>query len=658
MNDLDPKIRGKLPSLLPYLGFETTKFRLGLSLAKEDTSSRKKTPFPFLVVTESDPVSRLIEARIMTDAGSELERVFVLMQKDEYLLTRDELCPINNQDICEYWQRAFSFYKGTSQDRNLVVLSDQIGEGGELLPFQSLFFCRLKRIFFHPPCPGCGLPLQQCCDNELLSGLGLQPYSTSLKRYLFCPSCFALHGTSDFYVFRLEESDPPILKDGWDLIRGFGLLAGAGKDLNEFPCTECPNHKECYGPDGLVVSRVAPFSFYPFFMLVLGAMSVSALDFLPLISGASFDEIETRLRKKGEFGRINCLKFLKGDSRVKVPFLFAVDDRHFLEVLYLKLSFLAGVTQTTLFEFEACRDAHLRLSMENLWVKLADQSGLLPFFWNFKVRLIDIGRNASGATSLPQLPPSYGLHFLGLVWFYVLLVNAEQNVSKVYRSLAQALNKVSPGDEAGHKDSLNEESDWTFFPENIFWNPTAKTVHRDWHCIWERSLDLGWLLLRVSLNGNRDWSKEKFWQGLEELREEVKMVLFKEKPGADQEVKRSQDEAIRGILLNIMKKWEPGPEVKEEPLEETVVISAKKKEELDKTVVISPSGISKDSRKACEPVRSKSVISTARVGLSQKEPKESEISSKTEDRPEEDLLLAETVIIKPDKAPDKDIDKE
>jgi len=100
----------EMPSLLPYLELTDTKFRLNFSLISQDGSIPEKSPFPFLVISESDPFARLIEARFVTDAGSEIKRVFLLLQKDEYHLTRDELRPFNNQDVDQCWQKAFLFY--------------------------------------------------------------------------------------------------------------------------------------------------------------------------------------------------------------------------------------------------------------------------------------------------------------------------------------------------------------------------------------------------------------------------------------------------------------------------------------------------------------------------------------------------------------------
>lgn len=591
----------EIPSLRPYLEPRGAKFHLEFSLISQDRSVDGKAPFPFLVINESDPLGRLIEARFVTDAGSKIKRVFVLLQKDEYLLPRDELWPVNNQDVDECWQRAFSSYSGKAKDGSVVVLSDQIEKDGRLSPFQSLFYCNQERIFFHPQCPTCGSPLQQCYDDHLLTSLGLQPYLTSLKRYLYCPSCFDLVGESDFFIHALESSDPPILKDRWDLVKEFAQLTEGKKHMDQFPCAKCPNHQECYGADGLALSRIVPVSFYPFHILIFEAMSVNAPDFLSLISGASFEELEAHLAEKQEPGRISCLKSLERDDPVKAPFIFGADQRYFLEVLYLKLSFLGELAQTVFSGLDTYRHPDLGLSLNRIWVKLSDQSGLLPFFWNFRVRLIDVGGSAVKAPFVPQSPPSYGIHFLGLVWFYTLLVNKKQGVSEVYMALEQGLEKMASRDDAS-VETL-PESGWngSCLPENIFWNPESrmgKTLGEDWLQLWEKSLGLGWSLLNASLRGDSKWSIDEFRQGLESLREEVKASLFWQGPvtvghaepklrqalAVDQQEHAPDNEAIHDILVNITERWRADLDVEQH---EIVKDKVEIKDGLEKTVIFS-----------------------------------------------------------------------
>ena len=647
----------QVSSLLPYLDVTYRNFYLKFSLIAQDPSILEKTPFPFLAITDSDPLARLIEAQFLTDAGSEVKKVFLLVQRDQYLLKKDDLSPINNQDIDHSWQEAFSFYSGEKESGSFVILSHQIDERGRLRPLQSLFFCKTTGIFFPPLCPKCGLPLQQCYDDGLLISSGLQPYSTSLKRYLFCPSCVSIN--PDFYVYELESVDPPTLKDRWGLIKGFGLLLESKKQGHPLPCIDCPHHRKCYGPDQLVLSRIVPFSFYPFYLFIFDAMSLNVLDFLSLISGASFEELEAQLKARQELGRISCLKAVQKNGLIKAPFFFERDERYFLEVLYLKLSFLGELIQNIFSGGDVYTHPDLRLSIDRIWVKLTDHGGLLPFFWNFKVRSIDLHRNPIETQSFPKLPASYGLYFLGLVWFYTFLTNKKQSISRVSLSFREGLSQFSSDKNFSFETFLKESCSLTFLPVNIFWNPEGKTINKDWQLLWERSLHLGWSLLKSSFQFDPQWSKETFRQELETLREEVKRRLFRAGPIDEGRAYPSEigadNEAIHDILLGILRKWRTEGEMEREELRETIILSpggakveketlpppvqaTEWKEDIPETVILSPS-------------RPTPTPSFPKVAPSREADKMSVIP-KTEKQPEDDVLT-ETVILGPGKVRDK-----
>jgi len=135
-------------SLFPYLQSCRHPFSLKISLHAENPSVLEKSHFPFLIIHDSDPFTRLLEAKLVTNAGVEFCNLFALVQKDQYLLTPNELWPVTNKDVENSWQSAFDFHQGAKQKDSLVLLSDQIGDRGRFQPLQSLFFCKTRKVFF------------------------------------------------------------------------------------------------------------------------------------------------------------------------------------------------------------------------------------------------------------------------------------------------------------------------------------------------------------------------------------------------------------------------------------------------------------------------------------------------------------------------------
>ena len=686
-----------MASLLTYLEPVGNNFFLDLSLIAQETSLPEDNLFPFITANDSDPLARLIEARIASDAGNEIKRLFLFVQRDWYTLKKNALWPFNNNDVRDFWQKALSFYvDGKRGDQYCILFANQLNKKGEIVPFSSLFYCKKTKVFFHPPCPKCGRILQQCEDDNLLRTSGLYPFSTSLKRYLFCPGC----GSPDFFLYEMEQSDPSFLKDRWTLIKSFAELKKA-EEITAFPCMGCHLHEECYGKDNRVLTRVVPFSFYPFYMFAFEAASLNALDFIALISGANFREAKSLAASNREFGRVASLKGVEQACAGNIPFLFDHDERHFLEILYLKLSFLEEVIRN----FQSCGkfvNPDLKPGIDQIWVKFPEHSGMLPFFWNFKIKILGIG----GHTSSPLLskPLSDSLFLMGLIWFYTLLTNKRQNISDVLVYLENATSE-----EIGSFEKYVNES--VFNPLNIFWEPQGKTIESRWNIFWKRSLGLGWSLLNSFQTV--DQGGEKFLQQMKDLRKDVKENLFMEEiPCTAATLNKAEtvshdkaDDAIHEILDGIINRLRPTISKKKEtgelkvkdtimltakgkPLEtpqppidedieetitETVILSArpsekdvtispaeempktpqiinarKTEDELQETVILSSENIDKKAKlptKNPEEIIAETVVMSTVLPVT-KEGEKKEDGARQEMMPVEDLL-AETIILKP-----------
>ena len=237
-----------------------------------------------------------------------------------------------------------------------------------------------------------------------------------------------------------------------------------------------------------------------------------------------------RIEKK-EAGRLNCLRFIIQKYSVSSPFLFDKTEKFFLEVLYLKLSFLGELAQTIFSRLDIYRPPDFGLSLDRVWIKLTERAGLLPFFWNFKLSLIDIGGDAFKTSLHPQIAPFYALHFLGTVWFYSLLSNRKQSLSDVYAAVENQIAKDASRRELSFEVFMKGASNQLFKPENIFWDPDSRknnAVENSWERIWEKALEMGWGLLNAGLHVDSKWAKKNFLIELEALREEIKDKLFQQ----------------------------------------------------------------------------------------------------------------------------------
>jgi hypothetical protein len=351
--------------------------------------------------------------------------------------------------------------------------------------------------------------------------------------------------------------------------------------LNHFPCIDCAEKTRCYGNDNLAVSRIVPFSFYPFYLMILEAATLNAHDFLSLISGATLNEVKDNLSGKRAHGRVKCLEAAQQKLSVQSPFLFDLNnERNFLEVLYLKLSFLGELAQIIFSDRGSVSHPVLSYSLERIWIKLADQAGLLPLFWNFSLNVIDIGVNPAKPPHLSEYPSAHGLHFLGNAWFYALLVNHRQPVEQVRTELEKFLVELTSTKMGLSELIKKNEHNPVFAAENIFWRSQDRHVNEDWQGLWGKSLDLGGVLLAAGMNRETSWSENEFWQNFDTLREEIKTELFGHGSLIPREVSHSDNLAISALLNEILIRWRskmkaPNDRKEAEEIEETLNLSTK-----------------------------------------------------------------------------------
>ena len=614
-----------LPSLLPYLQETQSYPGLKLTLIRQVTPSGD-TPYPFVVLDDSSPVSRSIEASFSTDAGSLLKKVLFHIQKDQYALTSDDLRPVTNLDIDAAWQKAFQG-NTSCNDLSGVVLSAQTDERGRLAQLSPLFYCQERYRFFHPVCPACGNSLSLCRDDELLKRTGYSPYSTSLKRYLYCEHCASLR-VSEFYVSERDHTDPITIKDRWSLIDQFRLVDQIRDPNGDFPCVNCPEREACYGPDPLVRSRIIPFSFYPFFLILSDAPSLHLMDFTHLVSGATIDEVLSCVEQRINPGRINSLRELRNSGFIGEYFFSKDDERSFLEILFLKLSMLGNILRLRLEQRPDL--AQTRLKSDRIWVRIPGINHLLPSFWNFTIEILNDIDPVSSRVLLPALS-SDTFTYLGFLWFQVLLQNRRIIQNDVLKAVTEYLSPQ--GDDSVTVSGRPKSLKVIFVPENNYWNPENAPVRSEWSSFWERAGALGYLLLDASKQNDSNLLGNEVVHSLEELLSDIKAALFHALPGRERIAPHegpAVEQVLQGILLRLLEKTRreaplaAGPDSSDEYDDETV-----------ETVILSPSP-------AQEQIVPSSVLVETYVG-----PRSSSPSGTTEEPTSEfaDEPLLETVLL-------------
>jgi len=647
-------------SLLSYLDAEKAKFRLEITRISSQAPGVETAQLPFLRISDSGPTTCITAAKVTTDAGSGVRQVFLLQQKDEYRLHADEIWPINNADIDQLWQGAVARYSNETAKKSWgndpLLLKDQIDGSGRLLHFQSLFYCIFRDVYFHPPCPQCGHDLQLCEDDQLLTKSELKAYSTSLNRYLYCSECIQTSGQTAFYTFKRESSDPPHLKDQPQLISDFGQLVLNTANADDFPCTACQEKSKCYGPDNLVVKRIVPYGFYPFYGLVFEAAALHAVDFLMLLSGATPDELRQRLLQKRELGRLSLLDAFCSQDTGPPSCLFAPDNpKRFLEILYLKLSILGELVQMVSAGTGTPAGFDVPFTFDDVWVTLPDHSHRLPSFWNFKLNVMDIGAHAGSSGRLSKYPPAYSHHLLGIVWFYVLLVNKRQPIEKVRAEIEQVMAALSgPGQSFWEASQTNSRP--VLAPANIFWIPETRAIEAGWQKFWEKSMDLGGELLAASVEREMAWSENRFWLTLESLRKEiVDELLGRPVPEIPKET-ATYDQAISSILVKLQKKWRAELKTTTDgrDLDETIALSASEKaaielnrpafdqEEGPPTVIVAPDKVAPDKAAERGPPSKPAADEQETLILS---PESYPNSNKANDKVQDEGISQETVVL-------------
>ena len=640
-------------SLLPFLN-NRAGFYLDFLAGGGTTDASGGEVYPFRILDDSDPVARLLQADLCAGSGEVLKSLFVLMQKDNYLVARDSLSATANPDVEEAWRKAVEFYRAAGNRGGAATLAGMHGAGaGQTGAFQPLLLCGRKKMFFHPVCPRCGLPLELCADDERLAAAGLAPFSQSVTRCLSCDS-ESCSGHSEFYVHERLPGEPPRVKDWRDLIREYSNQADSADDRLGFPCGGCADRPECFGSGrpGRVLERIMPFSFYPFHMLVFDAMTMDVLHFTALLSGAGRAQVIRRLRTEQMHGQAEWLEQHKRPEERR--FLFGADDpRFFSEVIYLKLSLLSEIMRVVPDE---CFPPELgfRLAPDRIWVKVPEQNSLLPTLWTFTVHPLDIFRSFAGSREASKLVARPDPYFLALIWFSVLAANEHRGAAEIAREIRGSIinDALTPDFPSGSA----EEQGWSpvsFLPSDVLWNQSgeqAMTPCEAYAGYWENAMSLGKSLLVAAIEDDRGWSRAGFLEKIDTLRAEIHSELLAPASGIARTVEtvRVDDGAIRVVLDDIIAGWRRKTEEGQAPAAAvlqkagpSLPVEEIEEEESLETIIIGP----EDAGPATGPAPTPAADELAEtVIIASGGPTEEPVTSPSPAKPEEEEL-EQTLII-------------
>ncbi len=536
-------------SLLPYLSNSGQGIRLALLCPGRQKENNDGLRFPFDVVDDSSPFSRIVKGVVGIEDDLEIRTVFLLMQKSEYGISPEIGHALNNLSIESTWLESGRYYFDSPGRSRAFYPGRTGGDGGFVFHrFKPLFYCLRHSAYFHPPCPTCGDELELLTDDAILHEKGVPAYSESLRRYLYCANCVG-KGSSELYAFERSPEDPEWVKDRFELVRRFAGLKDNMDAPYSFPCKACTGFEGCYSEGADTASGISIFSFYPFHMLVFEAPPLRAGEILPWISGAK-EKNRGDLPDRGGRGRDHRQKFWEGSARNN-RFFHGDDQRRFLEILHVKLTFLRRVVQKVAGREGAVLYPVSMPALNSIWAWPAEEGSLAPASWNFSIEMIDLIMAPSLLSQTRSLAGSRENHFLASVWFNMLVVNESQSFGRVFPFILKVTDHLEASEdfEQAAEGSLRDAR--MLSPANIFWDHRPPALPPEWEKIWYRALKTGF-----SLMAGRLWEKEapyhrRLLEEIDHLCGDIREVIFPLRPSAPAFKENPENKAISEILLGL-----------------------------------------------------------------------------------------------------------
>ena len=278
-------------------------------------------------------------------------------------------------------------------------------------------------------------------------------------------------------------------------------------------------------------------------MIMVPAPSCLAAEFIALLSGDTAT------------GPLDAN--VSGSPPVPNRFHFQDQDRQFLEILYLKLTFLAQVCRQTMLAEDPAAIQEFDLSLEGLGVDLNPPGAGLPAYWNFNVRILDAVGTFQISPFAPRLPEAPRLHFMGAVWFRSLLVNSSQPADAVFAEVGRLLRQmdIEKGVKSLEIDAFTSMG--VFAGSQIFWMPNQGNIAEQWQGYWKRAIHMGFELVHAGLNTGVAWNQDQFLSALDALRNQIRDDMFSGSAIAHAgEEKSAASDQVSMVLHGILQKWQ------------------------------------------------------------------------------------------------------
>ena len=394
---------------LPKIGNDTG-FCVELALGQDPAQ-------PFVSLGDTGRFSRVLLARLRGPGDRTLRLLALKLQRDAYRALGSSSALVDNGEVAAMWQREHANLQRLERQGGVRL----VAAGAEHGVLPSMAYDRKTGRLFAALSPLSWAPLSTCRDDALLRDSGLEPWTGTTARYLYCSKD---QGHGAFYTW--SSQDGPQQKSGVRVRRRHDLyrdLCAAHAQLT----AEQQQMLARQHPDLAAVladltvdsveARIVPLCYYDSWALLTDLQDVHFDEFCDLAGGASLMQATAHARTPGREPVLASLaERLDGERQwLAAPWTAGAevarlaDDparvaRIGLEAAWLKLHAWTQACRAAAAHHRELSIPHLGLSSDNIMLRLPGSGGALaPARWGFELALVDLGashRRALGGLGL------------------------------------------------------------------------------------------------------------------------------------------------------------------------------------------------------------------------------------------------------------------